>query len=330
MIRFSPLPDVMGPRSPLTKTSWATRRDDRYSGYISLKTLRFPGRWKNSLADINSAFPQGGNLKVGDLIYFGLPCRSDRAYCSLSIKKMHAIMSLYVADMLATFQTPIFFPVDTEICGFHWKNGWSFAHENAFIGRKRNQCRICLLFSELTICFPLKEEWFLRISTVQISEASTVLTLEIIWSCRLCELQKLFTIDGNNSWSPSFQALNLIRWLVLLFYSPGSPKTSTKIGVHQRLFFLVWIFVYHPKMGTIIFQIFDFQRFNQHWGPQRERWSQWSPSCNDPPRHLEEAWSSNIDKEHRGFNDFLGGPFWILVVHNVFILFDELRSCREF
>lgn len=74
---------------------------------------------------------------------------------------------------------------------------------------------------------------FLSISTVQISEASTVLTVEIMWSCWLCELQKLFTIDGNNSWSTSFQALNLIRWLVLLFYSP-SPKTiCLKYGIFE-------------------------------------------------------------------------------------------------
>ena len=223
------------------------------------------------------------------------------------LKKMYAVMSLYVVDMFATFQTPIFFPVDTEICVFHWKNGWSIARENAFIVSWRNQCRICFLSSELTICFPLKKNGFLSISTstVQISEASTVLTLEIIWSCRLCELQKLFTIDGNNSWSPSFQALNSIGWLVLLFHSPGSPKTFTKIGVHQRLFVLSTEFLNHPKMGTIIFQIFDFQGFVVDTGaPQQERWSQWSPSCNDPPRHLEEAWSSNIDKEHGGFNDF--------------------------
>lgn len=142
-------------------------------------------------------------------------------------------MSLYVADMFATFQTPIFFPVDTEMCVFHWKNGWSFAHENAFSLSSRNQCRICLLFSELTICFHWKKNGFLSISTVQISEASTVLTVEIMWSCWLCELQKLFTIDGNNSWSTSFQALNLIRWLVLLFYSP-SPKTiCLKYGIFE-------------------------------------------------------------------------------------------------
>lgn len=43
------------------------------------------------------------NLKVWDLFFFGLPCRSDRAYCSLSVKKLYAAMSLYVADMFATF-----------------------------------------------------------------------------------------------------------------------------------------------------------------------------------------------------------------------------------
>ena len=145
----------------------------------------------------------------------------------------------------------------------------------------------------------------LSISTVQISEASTVLTLEIIWSCRLGELQKLFTIDGNNSWSTSFQALNLIRWLVLLFYSPGSPKTFTKIGVHQRLFFQSTEMFIIRKWGQLFSKSLTSSVVD--WGPQRERWSQWSPSCNDPPRHLEEAWSSNIDKEHRGFNDFLGG-----------------------
>ena len=218
----------MGPRSPLTKTSWATRRDDRYLGYISLKTLRFPGRWTNFFG--RHKFRVSARRKLeswGSDFFRGGPCRSDRAYCSRSIKNVCYYVTVccwYVCHI----PNSNFLPVDTEICVFHWKNG-------------------CLDIDDGLL--------------------------------RNCALNKL--------------EMCIIRTWGELF---SKSLTSSVVD----------------------------------WGPQQERWSQWSPSCNGPLRHLEEAWSSNIDKEHRGFNDFLEETVLDSCVHNVFILFDELRRCHQF